>query len=394
MPVLKLALRNLLGAGLRSWLNIFILSVSFVIIIGCQGLYKGMGQQMERHSIDSYFGGGQYWQVNYDPFDVLTLDDAQGRVPPVLQKMIDEGKALPLLKRQATLYPRNRVLNITLNGIQLDQTVLDIPTALLRDADAAIPALIGDAMAKSTGLRQGDTVVLRWRDAHGTYDAEEIYIAAVLNTPVGEIDGGQVWIPLDRMQKMTGLPGAATLIVVARGGNPQPLGGEAGQDWVLKDLAFLLADTRGMMASQYVEGGVMYAVFLFLAMLGIFDTQILAIYRRVKEMGTLLALGTTKSDLVWIFTLEGTLHSVLAAALAFVYGTPLLLWFARVGFVLGDSYDQLGFALGKAIYPIYTPGIVAGTTVFIIALTALVSYLPCRRIAKLTPTEALRGKIT
>ncbi|MCK7490031.1 MAG: hypothetical protein MZU79_07255 [Anaerotruncus sp.] len=31
MTILKLALKNLLGAGLRTWLNVFVLSLSFVL---------------------------------------------------------------------------------------------------------------------------------------------------------------------------------------------------------------------------------------------------------------------------------------------------------------------------------------------------------------------------
>jgi ABC-type lipoprotein release transport system permease subunit len=393
MPLLKLAWRNLLGAGLRAWLNVFILSLSFVIIIGCQGLYKGMSEQMLRLGIDGYYGGGQYWRANYDPFDTLTLDDAHGRLPDALQKMAAAGQAAPVLKRQATLYPPNRVLNITLNGIKTEQTVVDLPTKLLQKTGYALPAIIGDAMAKSSGLKKGDTAVLRWRDARGAYDADEIEIVEVLNTHVNAIDQGQVWIPLDQLQKMTGLRGEATLIITAQNSARPQLDPAADKNWPFKDQHFLTADERNMMSAEYIEGGIMYAVFLFLAMLGIFDTQILAIYHRVKEMGTMLALGITKADLIRVFTLEGTLYSVLAAALAFIYGTPLLLWFARVGFSLGDTYDQMGLALGNTLYPVYTPGIVLGTAAFIIALTALVSYIPCRRIAKLTPTDALRGKI-
>ncbi|GBR72721.1 lipoprotein releasing system permease protein [Candidatus Termititenax aidoneus] len=390
MPLFKLALRNLLGGGLRTWLNAFILSVSFVIIIGCQGLYKGMARQMEHLAVGSYYGGGQYWQANYDPFDTLTLDDAHGRLPDALQKMSAAGQAVPVLKRQATLYAQNRVLNITLNGIKQEQTIIDIPTARLRDTGHAIPAIIGDAMAKSAGLQQGDTAVLRWRNAHGTFDANEIYIAAIMNTQVGVIDQGQVWIALDVMQKITVLPDEATLVITAQGSAP-PRGADAG-NWVFRNQDFLLTDERNMMTSEYIEGGIMYAVFLFLAMLGIFDTQILAIYHRIKEMGTMLALGITKNDLIWIFTLEGALHSLLAAGLAFIYGTPLLIWFDRIGFSMADM-DQFGLALGDTIYPVFTPGIIIGTAILIFALTAFVSYLPCRRIAKLNPTDALRGKI-
>ncbi|MDR2431831.1 MAG: FtsX-like permease family protein [Candidatus Margulisbacteria bacterium] len=393
MPLLKLALRNLFGAGLRTGLNVFVLSVSFVIIIGCQGLYKGMSEQMLRAVTASYYGGGQYWHTGYDPFDTLTLDDAHGRLPDALQEMAGAGLAVPALKRQATLYTQNRVINITLNGIKTDQTIIDIPTVKLRGGGRAIPAIIGDAMAKSAGLKKGGTAVLRWRDARGTYDADEIEIVETLNTNVNAIDQGQVWIPLDRLQKMTNLHGEATLVITAVDSARPRLDPSAEKDWQFKDQYFLTADERSMMTAQYIEGGVLYAVFLFLAMLGIFDTQILAIYHRIKEMGTMLALGITKANLIWIFTLEGTLYAVLAAVLAFIYGTPLLIWFARVGFALGDSYAQLGLTLGSVLYPIYTPSIVLGTAAFIIALTALISYLPCRRIAKLTPTDALRGKI-
>ncbi|MCK7489841.1 MAG: hypothetical protein MZU79_06145 [Anaerotruncus sp.] len=44
MTILKLALKNLLGAGLRTWLNVFVLSLSFVLIIFSQGLLEGHEQ--------------------------------------------------------------------------------------------------------------------------------------------------------------------------------------------------------------------------------------------------------------------------------------------------------------------------------------------------------------
>ena len=47
MLIPKLALRNLLGAGLRTWLNVFVLSLSFITIIFLQGMYSGMLKQVE-----------------------------------------------------------------------------------------------------------------------------------------------------------------------------------------------------------------------------------------------------------------------------------------------------------------------------------------------------------
>jgi putative ABC transport system permease protein len=38
---IKLAWRNLIGAGLRTWLNVLVLSFSFVVIIWLNGVMKG-----------------------------------------------------------------------------------------------------------------------------------------------------------------------------------------------------------------------------------------------------------------------------------------------------------------------------------------------------------------
>ncbi len=42
----------------------------------------------------------------------------------------------------------------------------------------------------------------------------EITIAGIFKTNVPTVDGGQVWIPLDRLQQMMMMPGEATLVVV------------------------------------------------------------------------------------------------------------------------------------------------------------------------------------
>jgi putative ABC transport system permease protein len=81
MLLFKLALRNIIRAGLRTWLNVIVLSFSFVIIIWLQGLYKGMDEQISRNMIEEELGGGVYWQENYDPFDILSLDDNFAQIP-------------------------------------------------------------------------------------------------------------------------------------------------------------------------------------------------------------------------------------------------------------------------------------------------------------------------
>jgi ABC-type lipoprotein release transport system permease subunit len=62
-------------------------------------------------------------------------------------------------------------------------------------------------------------------------------------------------------------------------------------------------------------------------------------------MGTLMALGMTRGKLIQLFTLEGTLHSVLAALVGAIYGIPLLVYFATQGWAMPKMVDQFGYAI-------------------------------------------------
>ena len=117
MFILKLAFRNILGAGLRTWLNVVALSFSFVAIIFLQGIYTGMNDQVERATIDAFYGGGQFWQKSYDPYDPLTLADAHAAIPAELEALVKNDQATPILIRQATIYPEGRFRTILLKGI-------------------------------------------------------------------------------------------------------------------------------------------------------------------------------------------------------------------------------------------------------------------------------------
>jgi ABC-type lipoprotein release transport system permease subunit len=390
MIIPKLAIRNLLGAGLRTWLNVIVLSFAFIAIIWTQGLYLGMNAQVEHSSVDAIFAGGQYWVEGYDPLDILSIDDAHRSVPQGLQEKIRDKQAAAILVVQGTLYPKGRIQAIIIKGIDPDQQVISLPSHVLRTEDEILPALIGARMAKSSGLQIGDTVTMRWRDAGGTFDARDVEIVHVMNTTVQSIDQGQIWVPLDRIRGLAGMEGEATLVVVAQGT------GQVGtyDGWIFRDLEFLLSDVRQLVQSKTAGATILYVVLILLAMLAIFDTQVLSIFRRKKEMGTLMALGFTRGRVIRLFTLEGALHGVLAALVAALYGIPLLIWFARTGWALPAATDSYGFAIGEKLFPVYSVGLVVGTTLLVLVVTTIVSFLPTRRIAKLKPTDALRGRMS
>jgi len=386
-----LALKNLFGAGLRTWLNVVVLSFAFVAIIGLQGIYNGMNDQAVHSLTDAEYGGGQYWQENYDPYEPLSLPDAHAPLPEALIGLKDEGLAAPVLIVQGTIYPSGRIQPVLLKGIDPEQSVISIPTHFLAREDVKLPALIGTRMAKNAGLKKGDTITVRWRDAQGTFDARDAYIVEVMRTTAQSVDRGQMWVPLNKIQELARMPNEASLVVLAQ--DTEPLKeGLAG--WDFKNLEFLLKDITALVQSKTIGGSIMYSILVLLAMLAIFNTQVLSIFRRRKEMGTLMALGFTRVKVIKLFTLEGAMHGVLAAVVAAIYGTPLLVMFAKKGWAMPDNVDSYGFAIGDTLLPTYGAGLIIGTTVLVLVVTTIVSFLPTRKIAKLKPTDALRGRMS
>ena len=388
MLALKLALRNILGAGLRTWLNVIVLSFSFVVIIWHKGLLDGWDHQAKRDMIKWEIAGGQYWQEKYDPYDPFSLTDAHDKIPQTLKTNIANNEITPILITQATLYPQGRMQSILIKGIDPDQSILEIPSSMLKSENGEIPAIIGMAMSKSTRLKVGDFVTLRWRDKNGTFDATEIKIAGVFDTNVPTVEVGQVWIPLKQLQEMMLLPDEATLFVCRE--NTDEFKDIPG--WKFKSQQALLSDLNEILKSKTLAGMVIWAILLMLAMLAIFDTQVLSIFRRQKEIGTYIALGMTRKQVVALFTTEGAMHSVLAAIVGAVYGYPLLAMQAINGITMPIESKDYGMTFANTLYPVYSFGLVLSTVIIVLFITIIVSYWPAKRIAKMNPTDALRGR--
>lgn len=390
MLALKLAYLNLKRAGLRTWLNVIVLSLSYVLIIWSQGLYDGMNEQISRVRIDEELGGGQYWHKDYDPYDPLSLDDSHAPPSPEISALINNKSAARVLVRQAVIYPEGRIQSVLLKGIDPSQTVVSMPSSALAVDDDTLPLLIGSKMSRDTGLNEGDFITMRWRDKRGTFDAIDGKIVKVMTTDVQTIDNGQLWMPIDRLEEMTALAGEATYVIVKK----ESAGlGDTG-DFLFKDHEFLLKDIREMVKAKKVGGIFMYLILMFLAMLAIFDTQVLSVFRRKKEIGTLIALGMTRKKVVALFTIEGAMHGILALLLACVYGIPLMVYTGTKGFPLPEATESFGYAFSDRLFPVYGAGMVIATVIIVMVTVTVVSYLPSSRIAHMSPTDALKGKLS
>lgn len=400
MLTFKLSFKNLMGNGKRTWLNVSVLSIAFVAIVFFNGLLDGWNKQAKTDTIAWETGYGRLSHPLYDPYDPYTFSDAHG-IPGFQKEILVGGQAVPVLVTQASAYPNGRLINIVLKGIDPAQSLLELPSRWLDSLPeeirgTTIPAIIGQRMARSAGLKTGDRMVIRWRDVNGIFDAREVTVTGIFKTNVPTVDVKQFWIPLETLREITGMYGEITYFALGEelAGSSPWTGNEAWYGgWFYTPLDTLMKDIETLMEAK--KGGTMIISFLLLciALLAIFDTQVLSIFRRQKEIGTYMALGMTRVKVITVFTIEGAIHALLAILLRTLWGVPVLAWIHYAGIPLPEMSDQAGLAIGEKIIPVYSMTMILATVLLVVITSFIVSYIPARKIAKMQPTRALKGKL-
>ena len=392
MFLLRTALKNCLGSGIRTWLNVSILSVVLIIMLAYNGLLDGWFERAQRESIEWEYAAGQIWCSQYDPFDALTLADAHDRIPASLLPFLEEGTLTPALVIPASIFPQGRMINIELKGLEAGQQHIKIPVPATNTATDEIPMVIGKQMAESANLKKGDVVMTRWRDKNGTFDARSFVVADIFDTENVNVDKAQAWMRIDQLRELTLMEGEATYLLCNDAfvnGKMLPADTEG---WNFKDLNTLLKDILLMEEAGEAKAVFFYLILMSLALLAVFDTQALSIFKRKREIGTYVALGMSPGRVTLLFTLEGIMYSLLAVVVSAIWGTPVLWLFNRTGMEFpSDMYDEALFS--DVMYPSFQVSSILLTIGILVVMSGIVSYFPARRIARMNMVQALKGKI-
>ena len=125
---------------------------------------------------------------------------------------------------------------------------------------------------------------------------------------------------------------------------------------------------------------------LFVACIGIVNTMIMAIYERTREIGTLKAMGASKSDIRQMFMIEagfiGLFGGAVGVALSFLLGRGLnraAIWYAQ----------NRDISVPEHLFVI-TPLLALEALGFAFLIGMLAGLYPANRAAKLDPLSALR----
>lgn len=164
--------------------------------------------------------------------------------------------------------------------------------------------------------------------------------------------------------------------------------GELGPSWMVVDL-MELEQNKDLLKALNTEKLMLFlaiGLIVVVASLNIVSTLILMVADKIKEIGTLTAMGARPGGIALVFVLQGMVIGVVGTALGLVLGASLAWW--------ADTYHVI--KLNPEVYYItHVPFTLRlADEAFVASLTLIVSLLatvyPAWKAAKQDPVEAIR----
>ena len=139
--------------------------------------------------------------------------------------------------------------------------------------------------------------------------------------------------------------------------------------------------------------GIMSFFFFVLGTTVIINTTMMVIYERMREIGTLRAMGMTGPEMIRLFFMEAFFIGAAAAFIGVVLGSALILPLSVSGIDFGKLVDlgKTNLDISNVIYPQLDLVSTLGVFIYSTVVSSLISFIPTRRAAKIEPVEALRS---
>jgi lipoprotein-releasing system permease protein len=269
--------------------------------------------------------------------------------------------------------------SVALLGIDLDRYLSIIPLdADLIDGELRVGSgdvLVGTLLARDLGLRVGDKLRI---DA-GEADTVAT-VAGIFELGVRELDSRYVYLDLKQAQSLLNLAGGVSVIEVtvddifAADSVARRIGmltGLKSESWMQTNAELLNALSAQSLSTNLIS--------LFVALsvaFGIASVLSVSVVQRTREIGILRAMGTTRTQMLLVFLLQGGVFGLVGSALGSAMGYALL-WVFNT--------------FGPRLFFVPLPGALVPTAMLIACVTGVVSAaIPARRAARLDPVEAIR----
>ncbi len=411
LDILRIAARNLSRYQRRTLLTTLLISLgilSVLLFVGVAGSFKNL---MIGQITDSMLGHLQVHRRGYvasiDNLPLnLNLTPQQAQQAEAALQAVPQVEAWSSRVKFGAMFSNfTETTNIRLVGVDPEAEARTAP--LLRGRVLEGPKqgpmltpgqiLVPELLARGLKVKLGDTVVLVATNESGSVNGQTFVVGGVLESATGP-GGRDGYIDIADARRLLRMPQADVSEIGIR---LRSLGDLRSAYAALSARLGGILDAQGQpvfevhtwealspfsnLARMIDLMNVFIQVMLIaIVLISIMNVMMMAVFERVREIGTIAAIGTQPARILWLFVAEGLLLGLLGTAVGTVISLAAL-WALNLA--------KLTFAFGMQEKLVLAPTIAPGDVAFIGALavaTAVVASLqPALRASRMDPIQAL-----
>lgn len=262
-------------------------------------------------------------------------------------------------------------------------------SAMVVHRDIAGPLALDNVEANLKQAKEQWPVLLS-PDKDGVLSGEAVQITGVLGSAV-PTDKRLALAPLKTIQKLLKMEGRVTEYIVRLDdvthavAVQQQLQSALGPDFEVSRWDEIVPFIKDLLENIDTIFDFISAVFLLVIMLGIVNSMFMNVLERVREIGTMMALGIRRGYILSLFVLEGAFIGALGAATGLAIGVVIVSIASRIGIPINAPGSTLKFML----HPFLTQAFLVKAFLFTSLGSAVVSLWPAYRASRMRPVEAL-----
>jgi ABC-type lipoprotein release transport system permease subunit len=287
-------------------------------------------------------------------------------------------------------------INVAAIDVQTDGKIFKLRDGIVekngRFLEQGTPEIIiGKDLAEDLGVGLGEEVIT---------------VVGLLETPNPLINKGSGFIDLEYAKLRLQIGEGATDVVIQFAETSDTKRELEKIRSALKDLPgyenWEVLDYKGL-AQEFIQlaqmksGGSQIIIFLIIiiAVIGISNTMLMAVFERVKEIGMMRAMGMKDRSIIVTFIFEAIGVGLIGSVVGLVIGFLLTWWMVEVGMDMRSMIEgmgNIGYRTAGIFKAAWNWGTMVNAFIMGIIIAGSVAFFPARRATRMQITDCLRDK--
>lgn len=413
--LLSIAGKNISRNKLRTAVSIAAIAMSVALIVILRGFIMGIWDSMISLHVDYDSGHIKVVDAEYPKkARLLTLNDSvdgfQGSgvtaMAAELEKLPQVTRVVERLRFGAATSTQDELRGLLGWGVNSDDELAFTDLKRYLVGKMVSPdkkeIVLGANLLKELNLELGDKITLLFTTSFGSFKGATFSIVGQIESQIKLLDENVFFIPLSVAQRLLEMPDMVTemLLVtpdISRVNDYLPFVKDVFHE---KDpsgqyLVLPWYKTNPLMEMLPLFDNIYNFIYIMLVLLAsfvVFNTMMMIVKERTREIGMMTALGLNSRGILFMFLMEGMIFGIIGSLSGVIFGGITNKILSVVGIDFSEALAGLGdeFLLQPVFYPVFTFSNLIFCFVIGVVVTTITCILPARRAAKLEPTEALR----